>query len=152
MDALIQLILVVMLLLLGFSMGGWHERAHLRSLARREQELADIQVRNVKVVPDADAVSETGLVMGEAVIATDYFKSFAAGLRNIVGGEVRTFEKLMGRARREATVRMLEKARAMGASEVWNVRLETSNIRSAGGRSKAVSVEVLAFGTAVKRT
>ena len=55
----------------------------------------------------------------------------------------------MERARWEAKLRMLESARRMGAGEVWNVRFETSNIRSSNRNSPAVSVEVFAFGTAV---
>ena len=151
MDALIGLGFVLLLLVLGFSVGTWTERAHVRSLSQREQELSDIVISNLKAVPDPDSVAEAAFVSGDAVMATDYFKSFAAGLRNIVGGEVRTFEKLMSRARREAVVRMLEEARQMGATEVWNVRLETSNIRSATARNQAVSVEVFAFGTAIVR-
>jgi uncharacterized protein YbjQ (UPF0145 family) len=96
-------------------------------------------------------VAGATLVTGDAVISTDYFKSFAARLRGIIGGEVRSYDSLMLRARREALLRMLEQARGIGASEVWNVRFETSNIRSATRNSVAVSVEVFAFGTAITR-
>ena len=91
------------------------------------------------------------LVSGDAVIATDYFKGFAARLRSIVGGEIRSYVTLMERARREATLRLLQQARDVGATEVWNVRYETSNIRSGARRNPSVSVEVFAFGTAVVR-
>jgi uncharacterized protein YbjQ (UPF0145 family) len=64
---------------------------------------------------------------------------------------VRTFNTLLARARREALLRMLDRAREMGANEVWNVRFETSNVTSAGPRNPAVSVEIFAFGTAVRR-
>ena len=142
---------VVFLLALGYGVGRYRERRHIRALVRREREFADMGVSNLKAVPQPETVQRAMMVMGEAVIATDYFKSFAAQLRNIVGGEVRAFETLMNRARREATLRMLAEARRAGAAEVWNVRLETSNIRSGGRRQKAVSVEVFAFGTAVVR-
>jgi uncharacterized protein YbjQ (UPF0145 family) len=110
-------------------------------------------VTNLKSVVDPSSVERSSLVMGEAVIATDYFKSFAAALRNIVGGEVRAYQSLMIRARREAALRMLEGARRFGANEVCNVRFETSNIRSSSSRGSnaAASIEVLAFGTAVVR-
>ena len=150
--ALFQLIPVLVLLVLGYVVGTLvRERNHLRSLARREEEFGDIVVTNLRQVSEPDSVAHAQFVSGDAVIATDYFKSFFAGLRNIVGGEVGTFKSLMSRARREATLRMLEKARRMGATEVWNVRHETSNIRSASGRNKGVSVEVFSFGTAVVR-
>ncbi|MCP4590587.1 MAG: YbjQ family protein [bacterium] len=143
---------VLFLLVLGYVVGRARERRHFRSLAIREGQYADITITNLKQVHDVGAVCRSGLVMGEAVIATDYFKSFAAKLRNIVGGEMRTFETLMVRARREASLRMLAQARALGAVEVCNVRYETSNIRSGSGRrNPGVSVEVFAFGTAVVR-
>lgn len=145
------LLIVAALLALGFFVGSMRERSHLRSLDRREQEYSDISSTNLRMVTSPESVSEAGMVLGEAVIATDYFKTFAAALRKLVGGELKTYETLLRRARREATLRMLEEARRMGASEVWNVRYETSNITSASRRSPGASVEVFAFGTAVVR-
>ena len=140
-----------LLIVLGYSVGRWQERRHFSLLAARESRLAHIKVNNIKRVSDPDAVRQAAFVSGEAVIATDYFKSFAAKLRNLIGGEVKAFETLMERARREACVRMLEQAKALGATEVWNVRMETSNIRSAQQNRPWVSVECFAFGTAVVR-
>lgn len=148
---LIFALLPVLLIALGFWVGHSRERRHIESLDAREVDMRDMIVTDLKTVSDPDNVTGASLVMGEAVIATDYFKSFASQLRNLVGGEVRTLETLARRARREAMLRMLEQARQMGATEVHNVRLETSNIRSAGGRSKAISVEMLVFGTAIIR-
>ncbi|MHC4799175.1 MAG: YbjQ family protein, partial [Planctomycetota bacterium] len=148
-----QLIVVLFLLVLGFSVGSWRERKHFKSLRLRESQYADVIIRNIKEVPDTQSVTGATLVSGDAVIASDYFKSFAARLRNIVGGEMKTYETLIVRARREATLRMLAQAKAAGANEVWNVRFETSNIRNASGRqSLGTSVEVFAFGTAVIRS
>lgn len=148
---LVPLLPILGLLLLGYGIGHWRESAHIRRIELREQELRDIRVSNLKHVTEPGAVAHAEMVMGEAVIAGDYFKSLAASLRNVVGGEVRAFDSLLMRARREATVRMLEQARALGATEVWNVRLATSNIRSAGSRNPGVSVEIFAFGTAIIR-
>lgn len=145
-------ILPLFLLGLGYAVGRWREHRHLASIVRREGQFADMIVTNLKTGTNPNQVRTAGYVSGDAVIATDYFKTFAANIRNIIGGEVRAFETLMNRARREARLRMLEQARLMGATEVWNVRLETSNIRSGGSRNnKAVSVEVFAFGTAIVR-
>ena len=142
---------LLIFLALGLSVGRLVESRHFKALARREQTYRDIMVTNLKRIPDPDSVREVALVSGDAVISTDYFKSFAAKLRGMIGGEIKAFETLMHRARWEAKLRMLEKARQMGAAEVWNVRFETSNIRSANRNSAAVSVEVFAFGTAVVR-
>ena len=146
-----QIVPFVFLMLLGYGVGRWRERNHFASLAAREADYAGMTVTNLKQVPSPQSVRLAALVAGDAVIATDYFKSFAAKLRNIVGGEIHAYETLMERARREANLRMLEQARQIGATEVWNVRYETSNIRSSGRRNAAVSVEVFAFGTAVVR-
>lgn len=153
MALLLDILPIFFLLGLGYGVGSYRERRHLQSLANREQAYSEMIVRNLKRIPNPESVRHVGIVMGEAVIATDYFKSFAAGLRRIIGGEMRTYQTLMDRARREAALRMLEQARQLGASEVWNVRLETSNIRSAASnRGQTASVEVFAFGTAVVRS
>jgi uncharacterized protein YbjQ (UPF0145 family) len=148
---LILLLLPFGLVALGYSIGRRRERNHIRSLDRREAALDDIITTDLKRIPDPGNVAEARLVMGEAVMATDYFKSFAAGLRNLVGGEVSALEVLVRRARREASIRMLEQAQQMGATEVHNIRFETSNVLSAGGRSKSISAEMFAYGTAIVR-
>jgi len=137
---------------LGYLVGHWREQRHLKSLAVREEAFGHIVVTDLKTVADPETASSGCLVMGEAVIATDYFKSIATQLRNLIGGEMKSMQSLVDRARREAIVRMLEQADRAGATEVHNVRLETSNIRSATTKKKAaISVEILAFGTAVVR-
>ena len=148
---IVMFALPVGLIVLGFAVGHLRERSHLRSLDRREAGLRDIAVVNLKRIPDPGTVTHCDLVMGEVVIGTDYFKSFASALRNLVGGEVRSLETLVTRARREAIVRMLQQARHLGAAEVYNVRLEPSNIVSRQGQRKTFAAEMLAFGTAVVR-
>lgn len=148
---LIQPALVVALLLLGIFAGGVNERRHLRRLARREAGFRDIAVNNLKRVTDPDTVRRATLVSGSVVIATDYFKSFATALRNLVGGEMKAALSLMTRARREALLRLLAEARAAGATEVWNVRYQFCSISQMSGRRGAMSVEIVAYGTAVVR-
>jgi uncharacterized protein YbjQ (UPF0145 family) len=143
---------VLILLALGYSVGSWRERRHLADLDRREAELfTRITCNNLKRITNPQQVRQAALVMGEVVVASDYFKTFAAHLRNLIGGEVKSFDTLMLRARREAVLRMLESARALGATEVWNMRLGTSSISGMQPKNPAVSVEVFAFGTAVVR-
>jgi uncharacterized protein YbjQ (UPF0145 family) len=142
---------VLGILILGVGVGGYNERRHLRDLAAREQAVRHIRVNNLRHVTDADAVAAAGLVMGNVVIATDYFKSFATALRGLVGGEMRAAQMLMTRARREALLRLLEQAHAGGATEVWNVRFGFSNISQMRGKRGAMQVEVIAWATAVRR-
>jgi len=141
----------LVLLLLGLIVGGAVESAHFRRLDRWEQDLSGIMMSDMKHLPPNWRVSDAVLVCGEAVMATDYFKVFSAGLRNLFGGRVRGYEKLMERARREAIVRMLRQAQHTGANVVWNVRLETSTIQGKQ-QKKSGGVEVLAYGTALKAT
>ncbi len=151
MDAVLYLLVIAGLLVLGILAGGANERAHFRRLARAERELSHIRISNLKRVADPGGVRDARLVLGQVVIATDTFKTWATGLRNLVGGEMHLARRLMVRARREATVRMLREAEALGATEVWNVRYTFCSISMMRGRSGAMQVEILAFGTAVHR-
>ncbi len=146
----IQVLPFAVLLVFGFTVGTLVERAHFKRLASREAALTDMMVTNLRTLPSDCDAGIVGLVTGEVVIASDYFKTFAASLRKLIGGELRTFESLMSRARREALVRMLESARRMGSNGVANVRFATSNIGSMGRRRAAAMVEMYAYGTAIR--
>ena len=143
-----QLLLVVLLLVLGYGFGRLAERRHYRSILEREDELNDLIVVACKTLPDSLGTPRTQLVMGSVVVSVDYFKRFVAHLRMIFGGRVHTYESLIDRGRREAILRMQERAREQGASMIFNMRFETSSI-SKGNRQSVGSVEVLAYGTAV---
>ena len=86
-------------------------------------------------------------MMGNAVISIDYFKRMLAGFINLLGGQVRSYETLVDRARREAILRM--KQNADGADIILNVRVETSAIGESTGKKAVSSVEAIAYGTAV---
>jgi uncharacterized protein YbjQ (UPF0145 family) len=66
-----------------------------------------------------------------------------AGLKNIVGGELKGYTELLQDSRKEATDRMVEQAQSMGANAVVNVRFATSSISQS-------AAELFAYGTAVK--
>jgi uncharacterized protein YbjQ (UPF0145 family) len=122
---------------------------HFRRLAEREAALSHILVTDLRSLPPGCAAKPFGFVTGEVVISSDYFKTFAASLKKLVGGELRTFETLMERARREALVRALESADRMGANRLVNVRFATSNIGSMKRKRMAAMVEMYAYGTAI---
>lgn len=89
-------------------------------------------------------IKETlGLAQGSIVMAKHIGSDFAAGLRNIVGGEVKGYTDMMEKSRREAFNRMIKNAEKMGADAIVGMRYSSSTIM--GGAS-----EMLAFGTAVK--
>ena len=84
-----------------------------------------------------------GLVRGNSVRARHVGRDLLAGLRNLVGGEVQEYTKLLAESREEAIQRMVERAEAMGANAVLGTRFITASIM--GG-----AAEILAYGTAAK--
>lgn len=139
--------LVVFGLLLGFGyiLGQRAEKKHFASIIERETRLNALPAIASKR-PPTDVIYGHRLVSGNVVIASDYFKSFVAGLVNLFGGRVTSFESLLDRGRREAMLRMKSEAEAAGATYVFNVKYETANI-SANRRGGAI--EVFAYGTAL---
>ena len=88
-------------------------------------------------------VEVLGLVKGNTVRARHAGQDFMAFLRNLVGGEVRNYTKLIAESREQAIDRMVAEAESMGANAIVTVRLVTASIMQGGA-------EILAFGTAVK--
>ena len=144
---MIDLIILLALLLLGYGFGRYAEKKHYKDIIQREKALRNLPSVSSKVLPPITQM-DNELVSGNVVISVDYFKRFLAGLRNIFGGRVTSYETLLDRARREATLRMKEQAHAMGAKLIFNVKMETSSIYK-GRRNSVGSVEILAYGTAL---
>lgn len=148
---LIYVVPTLVLLGMGVCVGGFRERRHLASLARREGMARDVILTNLKRLPDEATIRNVALVGGQVVIATDYFKTFATVLRNLMGGEMRAAQTLLLRARREAVLRMIGEARQLGAKEIYNVRFAFCNITQMSGNKGAMAVEIYAYGTAIVR-
>jgi uncharacterized protein YbjQ (UPF0145 family) len=87
-------------------------------------------------------VRTVGLVKGNTIRARHLGRDIAAVFRNIVGGEVREYTKLIAEAREQAIDRMVDDAKAQGANAVVMVRFSTSQIMQG-------AAELLAYGTAV---
>jgi len=145
--------LPLFLLMLGLLVGRSREQRHFRDLERRERAMRDMRLTQIRSYPGfRPGKAPPRMMVGEVVIASDYFKSFLAGLRNLFGGELTSYESLLERARREATLRILEQAREAGYDAVCNLRLETAdlggNASSAGKRGRAAMATILASATA----
>ena len=141
-------ILFLTLLALGYGTGRYAERRHYKSILRREDKLRGIPAIASKRASWTDRPPQTRMVTGSVVVSVDYFKRFVAGLRSLVGGRITTYETLLDRARREAILRMKQRAADLGAHIVFNVKIETASI-SKGRKQTVGSVEVLAYGTAL---
>lgn len=138
---MVDLVYLIILTGVGYFIGTLVEKKHYKEIEEREARLLHLPVVSGENMLEEKEVDDARLVYGSAVISTDYFKLILAGLRNLVGGEVSAFETLLDRGRREAILRLKEKAR--DADIILNLRVETSRISPAG------STEVLAYGTAV---
>ena len=136
-------LLPLVVLVVGALAGSVIERRHLSSLARREEQPSPI-LTDLGAPPEGVVIGDAQLVSGEAVLGADRGKEFVSALRNLVGGEVVSLQKLMTRARREARLRMVDEARAVGADLVLNVRFEICEV---GGKA----ADVICYGTAVRR-
>lgn len=150
METIVSLVAAGFFLLLGVSFGRWREQAHLASLDEREAQHRDMLVTNLRIPTNPESVASATLVGGDVVIASDYFKTFVSSYRKLIGGEMRAYETLVRRARREATLRVIEEARALGATEVWNVRVELARIGTHEAKG-GVMCEAFAYGTAITR-
>ncbi len=136
----------VLLIGLGFVVGRVNEQRHIATLDREEAEMGQLLTLATSTLPGITGHGGA-LVSGSAVIATDYFKTFAAGLRSLVGGEVKSYSTLMDRARRQARVRLAQQARQLGAVGVVNLRYQMNDI---GGSARgAAQTEILCYGTAI---
>ena len=102
---------------------------------------SDVIVATTENIPGYRVVRVLGIVTGSTVRARHVGKDILAGLRNIVGGEVKEYTELLMEAREEAIRRMIENARRMGANAVIGFRLMTSQVA-------AGAAEILAYGTA----
>jgi len=102
----------------------------------------NIIITTTESIPGYKIVKVLGIVSGSTVRARHIGKDLLAGLKNIVGGEISEYTELLAEARDEAIRRMIEKARALGANAVVNVRLGSSQVAQG-------AAEILAYGTAV---
>lgn len=97
---------------------------------------------NLEIIPGRRIVRHLGLVQGSSVRAKHVGRDFMAGLKNIVGGELKGYTELLSESRQEAMDRMQEQAKAVGANAILNIRFSTSSVA-------AGAAELFAYGTAV---
>ena len=102
-----------------------------------------IILTNTETVPGRTIVEFYGLVSGNTVRAKHIGRDFMAGLKNIVGGELKGYTELLQESRSEATDRLVEQAQSMGANAVVNLRFATSSVAQG-------AAELFAYGTAVR--
>jgi uncharacterized protein YbjQ (UPF0145 family) len=98
---------------------------------------------NIETVPGKTIVQHFGLVSGSLVRSKHFGSDFMAGLKNIVGGELTGYTKLLNETRDEAVDRMVQAAQRLGANAVVNVRFSSSSVAQG-------AAELYVYGTAVR--
>lgn len=93
-------------------------------------------------IPGKKIVKVMGMVRGNTIRARNVGRDILAGLKSIVGGEIRDYTKMVAESREQAIDRMVESAEQMGANAIVTQRFSTSSIM-------ANASELLAYGTAV---
>lgn len=94
-------------------------------------------------IQGSEIAESLGVVRGSTVRARNVGRDIFAGLKNLVGGEISEYTKLLADAREQAIQRMLMDAEKLGADAVVNVRFTTSQVMQG-------AAEMLAYGTAVR--
>ena len=105
--------------------------------------MSDMIVTTMNDIPGKKVLKILGVVRGNTVRSRNIGRDIAAALKNIVGGEIKTFTELINQSRDEAFNRMVNNAIAIGADAIIAMRFDISVIMSG-------SSEILAYGTAVK--
>lgn len=97
---------------------------------------------NIDHIPGKE-IEALGLVKGTVVQSKNFGKDFMAGMKTLVGGEIKGYTDMLVEARQIATKRMVDEATAMGADAIVNIRFGSSAVMQG-------AAEVVAYGTAVK--
>lgn len=98
---------------------------------------------NIETIPGRSIVEHFGLVHGNTVQTRHVGRDLMAGLKNMIGGELKGYTELMREGRDEAIERMIQQATELGANAIVNVRFNTTPV--AGG-----AAELYVSGTAVR--
>jgi uncharacterized protein YbjQ (UPF0145 family) len=96
-----------------------------------------------ETIEGRNVVKTLGLVRGNTIRARHVGRDIMAGLRTIVGGEIKDYTEMLSRARDQALQRMVSEAETLGANAIIGVRFTTS-------QTMAGAAEILAYGTAVR--
>ena len=139
----------IVLIIIGFAFGRIGEARHFTDIKKREKKYRHKAIITTKTI-NADQVEHTEVASGSVVVSIDYFKQLVSSIRGFLGGEVNSLASLLDRAKREATLRMMESCSK--ADAYYNFKLETSKISmSSNGKNifSATTIEVFVYATGV---
>ena len=142
-NLIFQISIFLILFLIGFGFGRYNEKKHLAELEINEARLAHITTNSQRMI---QSEFSGHMISSNVVISHDYFKYVIAQVQNLLGGRLKSYESIVERARREAVVRLKLEAEKIGATEIFGLRLSTTELGMQGGM-----VEVFAYGTAIQK-
>jgi len=105
--------------------------------------MTKIIVTTTEEVPGKKVAQILGVVKGNTVRARNIGRDIGAGLKNLVGGEIKTYSEMTSTSREESFNRMVNEAVKLGADAVIGMKFMTSMVMAGAS-------EMLAYGTAVK--
>jgi len=100
-------------------------------------------ISTINEIAGKEITEVLGLVRGNTIRARHVGKDIMAGFKNIVGGEITDYTKMMAESREQALDRMMAEARSLGADAVVGIRFTTSSVMQG-------AAELMAYGTAVR--
>ena len=101
-----------------------------------------MQLVNIDYIPGKE-FEALGLVKGSVVYCKNFGKDFMAGMKTLVGGEIKGYTEMISDARKEATQRMIAQAEKLDADAIVGVRFGSSAVMQG-------AAEMISYGTAVK--
>ncbi len=101
-----------------------------------------MKLLNIDYIPGKE-IEALGIVKGTVVQSKNFGKDFMAGMKTLVGGEIKDYTEMLNEARQIAIKRMVDEAESLGADAVLNIRFASSSMMQS-------AAEVVAYGTAVK--
>ena len=105
--------------------------------------MAEIITTTTDTLPGKTITKVLGIVKGSTIRARHVGRDIAAGFKNLIGGEIKSYTQMISQSREEAFNRMVNDANEQGADAILNVRFVTSMVMTG-------AAEILAYGTAVK--
>ena len=123
------------------------ERRGLKKLAEREAFYSDVNVESSERRLEGEGFesAQSDIIEGSMVLSHDYFRGFTIFLARIFGGQIRHYDRLFDRCRREAIVRLKENAAGQGMSRIVNLKIVPTAIK----RNGPATVEVVVYGTGI---
>ena len=151
---LAQFIVPLLFLGVAFFIGNFIAKRHDQPLKQRAEQVSHVYCSDLNQFASVNFQARHAmLICADVTLGIDHFRGFLGKLKNIFGGEVKSYQKTLDRARREAMMQLLEQTHAAVHNAIANLRMEFVDISgNANMAQKASMVTILAYGTAYTST